>query len=115
MSRSAVALTAYAVLLLVFLFAPAHHPAMKQLAPVRRELGVPTILNLVGPLAKPAGVRRQVVGVAEADRGPVVAEALCLLGATRALVVHAEVGMDEVSPVGSTRTWEVDGTGIRED
>lgn len=99
---------------LVFLFAPAHHPAMKQLAPVRRDLGVPTILNLVGPLANPAGVRRQVVGVAEADRGPVVAEALRLLGTTRALVVHAEVGMDEISPLGCTRVWEVDGTDIRE-
>lgn len=99
---------------LVFLFAPAHHPAMKQLAPVRRDLGVPTILNLVGPLANPAHVRRQVVGVADADHGPVVAEALRLLGTTRALVVHAEVGMDEISPVGRTRTWEVDGAGIRE-
>jgi anthranilate phosphoribosyltransferase len=99
---------------LVFLFAPAHHPAMKQLAPIRRELGVPTILNLVGPLANPAGVRRQVVGVAEADRGPVVAEALRLLGTIHALVVHAEVGMDEISPVGVTRLWEVEGTTIRE-
>jgi anthranilate phosphoribosyltransferase len=99
---------------LVFLFAPAHHPAMKQLAPIRRELGVPTILNLVGPLANPAGVRRQVVGVAEADRGPVMAEALRLLGTIHALVVHAEVGMDEISPVGVTRLWEVQGTAVRE-
>src|SRR5690606_36677668 len=74
---------------LAFLFAPARHPAMRHLAPVRRELGVPTVMNLLSPLVNPAGVRRQVVGVADAGRGPVVAEALRLLGATHALVVHA--------------------------
>ena len=98
---------------LVFLFAPGHHPAMRLLAPVRRDLGVPTILNLVGPLANPADVRRQVIGVADADRAPVMAEALRLLGTTHALVVHAEVGMDEISPVGMTHTWEVSGAEIR--
>lgn len=97
---------------LAFLFAPAHHPAMRHLAPVRRELGVPTVMNLLGPLVNPAGVRRQVVGVADARRGPVLAEALRLLGATHALVVHADVGMDEISPSGVTRVWEVREAGV---
>ena len=90
-----------------FLFAPNFHPAMKHVAPVRRELGVPSIMNLVGPLANPAGVRRQVIGVADQDRGPVVAEALVRLGAEHALVVHGRIGMDEISPLGVTDVWEV--------
>jgi anthranilate phosphoribosyltransferase len=94
-----------------FLFAPSFHPAMKHVAPVRRELGVPSVMNLVGPLANPASVRRQVIGVADQDRAPVVAEALVRLGAEHALVVHGRVGMDEISPVGVTDVWEVrDGT-----
>jgi anthranilate phosphoribosyltransferase len=74
---------------------------------VRRELGVPTIMNLVGPLANPAGVTRQVVGVADPVRGPLLAQALADLGATHALVLHASVGMDEISPAGKTYIWEV--------
>jgi anthranilate phosphoribosyltransferase len=92
---------------LVFLFAPAYHPAMRHVGPVRKELGVATIMNLVGPLANPAGVRRQVIGVAAEDRAPLVAAALARLGAAHALVVYAAVGMDEVSPSGTTHVWEV--------
>jgi anthranilate phosphoribosyltransferase len=92
---------------LVFLFAPTYHPAMRHVGPVRRELGVPTIMNLLGPLVNPAGVRRQVIGVADAPRAPLVAAALARLGARHALVLHAEVGMDEVSPCGKTGVWEV--------
>jgi len=92
---------------LVFLFAPIYHPAMRHVGPVRKELGVSTIMNLLGPLANPAGVRRQVVGVASEDRAPLVAEALARLGASHALVLHAAVGMDEVSPAGTTQVWEV--------
>jgi anthranilate phosphoribosyltransferase len=92
---------------LVFLFAPTYHPAMRHVASVRKELGVATIMNLLGPLANPAGVRRQVIGVAAEDRAPVVAQALAQLGAVHALVVHAAVGMDEVSPCGATHVWEV--------
>ena len=92
---------------LVFLFAPTYHPAMRHAGPVRRELAVPTIMNLLGPLANPAGVRRQVIGVSSADRAPLVAEALVRLGAVHALVFHAAVGMDEISPSGATLVWEV--------
>jgi anthranilate phosphoribosyltransferase len=98
---------------MVFLFAPAYHPAMRHVGPVRRELGVPTIMNLLGPLANPAGVSRQVIGVSDGDRGPVLAEALVRLGAHHALVLHAEVGMDEISPCGPTDVWEVRDGGIR--
>src|SRR5205809_792763 len=92
---------------LTFLFAPAFHPAMKHAGPVRRELAVPSVLNLLGPLATPAGVRRQVVGVADADRAPLVAGALARLGAEHALVVHGRIGMDEIAPQGITDVWEV--------
>ena len=92
---------------LVFLFAPSFHPAMRHVGPVRQELGVATIMNLLGPLVNPAGVTRQVVGVADERRAPLVAASLARLDATHALVLHAEVGMDEVSPRGLTRVWEV--------
>jgi anthranilate phosphoribosyltransferase len=92
---------------LAFLFAPNFHPAMKHVGPVRRELGVPSIMNLLGPLANPAGVRRQLVGVADPDRAPLMARALARLGAERAWVVHGRVGMDEISPVGVTEVWEI--------
>lgn len=99
---------------LVFLFAPNFHPAMRHVGPVRRELGVPTIMNLLGPLVNPAGVERQVIGVADPARAPLVAAALARLGATHALVLHAAVGMDEVSPSGRTRVWEVCGGAVAE-
>jgi anthranilate phosphoribosyltransferase len=92
---------------IVFLFAPRYHPAMRHVGPVRRELGVPTLMNLVGPLANPAGARRQVVGVSDPGRAARVAEALGRLPTIHALVVHADIGMDEISPVGPTRVWEV--------
>ncbi len=91
----------------VFLFAPNFHPAMKHVGAVRRELGTPSLMNLVGPLANPASVPRQVIGVAERDRAAIVAEALVRLGAEHALVVHGRVGMDEISPHGVTDVWEV--------
>jgi anthranilate phosphoribosyltransferase len=92
---------------MAFLFAPLYHPAVRFASPVRRELGIATVMNVIGPLANPAGVKRQVVGVADARRGPVVAEALRLLGAEHALVVHGRVGMDEIAPSGRTDVWEV--------
>jgi len=97
----------------VFLFAPSFHPAMKHVGPVRRELGTPTLMNLIGPLANPAGVQRQVIGVAEADRAAIVADALVRLGADHALVVNGRVGMDEISPHGITDVWEVKDGSVR--
>jgi len=97
----------------VFLFAPNFHPAMKHVGAIRRELGTPTLMNLVGPLANPASVRRQVVGVADPDRGAIVAAALQRLGAEHALVVHGRVGMDEISPHGVTDVWEVKDGAVR--
>jgi anthranilate phosphoribosyltransferase len=92
---------------MAFMFAPVMHPAMKHVGPVRRELGVPTIMNLVGPLANPARVTRQVVGVADEGRLVLVASALAALGSVHAVVVHGEPGVDEVSPLGRTRVAEV--------
>ena len=94
---------------IAFLFAPNFHPAMRHLGPVRKELGVTTVMNLVGPLANPASVRRQVIGVGDASRAPLVAEALALLGADHALVVHGRAGLDEISPDGPTDVWEIQG------
>ena len=98
----------------VFMFAPAMHPAMRHVGAVRRELGIPTVMNIVGPLANPAGAGRQVVGVAERHRLPLVAGALLALGTEHALVVHGEPGMDEVSPLGRTFVFEIRGGVVRE-
>ena len=92
---------------IVFMFAPLMHPAMRHVGPVRRELAIPTVMNIVGPLANPAGAGRQVVGVADAKRVPLIAGALRTLGAVHALVVHGEPGMDEVSPLGTTHVVEI--------
>jgi anthranilate phosphoribosyltransferase len=96
---------------IVFMFAPLLHPAMRHVGPVRRELGIPTVMNIIGPLANPAGAGRQVVGVAEAGRVPLIAGALKALGTVHALVVHGAPGMDEISPLGITTVVElVNGT-----
>jgi anthranilate phosphoribosyltransferase len=92
---------------IVFMFAPLLHPAMRHVGPVRRELGFPTVMNILGPLTNPAGVRRQLVGVADAELVPLVLEALKELGHLRALVVHGEAGLDEVSPMGPTDVAEL--------
>src|SRR2546423_11479847 len=92
---------------IVFMFAPLMHPAMRHVGPVRRELAIPTVMNIVGPLANPARAGRQVVGVADLERAPVLAGALSALGSTHALVVHGEPGLDEVSPLGPTHVIEV--------
>src|SRR5258705_8109665 len=90
----------------VFLFAPNFHPAMKHVGAVRRELGTPSLMNLVGPLPNPAGVRRQVIGLAEAGRAAGVADALLRLGAQHALRGHRRAGMGESSPQGVSDLWE---------
>jgi anthranilate phosphoribosyltransferase len=92
---------------IVFMFAPLMHPAMRYVGPVRRELGIPTVMNIVGPLANPASAGRQVVGVADTRRVPLIAGALRTLGTIHALVVHGEPGMDEISPLGTTHVVEI--------
>lgn len=92
---------------IVFMFAPLMHPALRHVGPVRRELAVPTVMNIVGPLANPARAGRQVVGVAERARLDLLAESLRALGATRAMVVHGAPGLDEISPLGVTEVREV--------
>jgi anthranilate phosphoribosyltransferase len=99
---------------IVFMFAPAMHPAMRHVGPVRRELGIPTVMNIVGPLANPAMAGRQVVGVGDKHRMPLLAGALAALGSRHALVVHGEPGLDEVSPLGITHVMEVQGGEVRE-
>jgi anthranilate phosphoribosyltransferase len=98
---------------IVFMFAPLLHPAMKHVGPVRRALGITTIMNILGPLTNPAGARRQVVGVADPGLLGLVPDALRTLGHVRALVVHGVVGMDEVSPIGVTRVAELQDGEVR--
>jgi anthranilate phosphoribosyltransferase len=90
-----------------FLFAPAHHPAMKHAAPVRRELATRTVFNVLGPLTNPAGARAQIVGVYAPDLVRTIADVLAQLGAERAFVVHGAGGIDELSPCGPNQVAEV--------
>ena len=100
---------------IAFLFAPAHHPALKHAAQARRELGVRTIFNALGPLANPARATHQLVGVYDDALRPIAARALARLGIARAWVVRSEDGLDEVSPCGApTRVSEVAGGEVRE-
>jgi anthranilate phosphoribosyltransferase len=89
-----------------FCFAPRFHPAMRHAIPVRRELGVPTAFNLLGPLANPARVRRQVVGVGDPTMAAKMAQVLAAGGATHALVVHGADGLDELSTTGPSVMYE---------
>ena len=99
---------------IVFMFAPLMHPAMRHVGPVRRELAIPTVMNIVGPLANPAFAGRQVVGVADERRVPLIAGALRELGTMHTLVVHGAPGLDEVSPIGPTHVIEIRDGALRE-
>lgn len=99
---------------IVFLFAQAHHPALKHAGLARKELGTRTIFNALGPLANPARATHQLVGVYNDALRPVVAGALGRLGATGAWVVHSEDGLDEVSPCAPTRVSEWTGDAVRD-
>jgi anthranilate phosphoribosyltransferase len=90
-----------------FMFAPAHHAAMRHVVPVRRELGVRTVFNFVGPITNPAGATRQVIGVSDPGFRDTVAGALAALGGRRALVVSSEDGLDEISVSAPTRVTEL--------
>jgi anthranilate phosphoribosyltransferase len=97
-----------------FLFAQAHHPAMRHAAPVRRELATRTVFNVLGPLTNPAGARALMVGVYSPALTRTLADALVQLGATRAFVVHGAGGIDELSPCGPNLVCEVDNGSVRE-
>jgi len=89
------------------MFAPAHHGAMKYIAPVRKELGVRTIFNLLGPLTNPAGAANQLMGVFHADLVGIQVRVLQLLGSRHVLIVHGKDGMDEASLGGGTLVGEL--------
>lgn len=91
---------------IAFFFAPTFHPSMRHAAPTRRELGVRTAFNLLGPLTNPAGASRQVVGVPRPELTELVARSLALLGSERAWVVHGADGLDEISTTGYTKVSE---------
>jgi anthranilate phosphoribosyltransferase len=88
---------------IAFLFAQTHHPAMRHVMPIRRRIARRTIFNLIGPLANPACVKRQLVGVAQPELVPIYAEAMELLGTEAAMIVSGEEGLDEISIAGPTR------------
>jgi anthranilate phosphoribosyltransferase len=90
-----------------FMVAPAHHPAMRHAAPVRRELGTRTVFNVLGPLTNPAGARAGIFGVYSPELVRTVAEVLAALGSRRAFVVHGAHGIDELSPAGPNLVCEV--------
>ena len=91
---------------IAFFFAPTFHPSMKHAAPIRRELGIRTAFNLLGPLTNPAGARRQIIGVPRPELGDLLARALLMLGTERAWVVHGLDGIDEISTTGYTKVLE---------
>jgi anthranilate phosphoribosyltransferase len=90
-----------------FMFAPRYHPSMKFAAPLRPELGVRTVFNMLGPLTNPAGARRQIIGVPTPAFGVKVAEALARLGTEHSLVVSGDANMDELTLSGPSQVWEV--------
>ena len=92
-----------------FMFAPTYHPAMKHVGPTRREIGIRTVFNILGPLTNPAGARYQVLGVADPKLLRLMGDVLLRLGCERALIVHGEDGVDELSLSAPTRVCEVRG------
>ncbi len=97
---------------LAFLFAPKLHPAMREVMPIRHELGLRTIFNVLGPLTNPAGARRQVMGVYAPELVERLARVLAQLGSEHALVVHGSDGLDEITTTGPTRVAEVRGGSV---
>ena len=97
-----------------FMFAPNHHSAMKYAAPVRRELGVKTIFNILGPLTNPAGARQQLMGVFHPDLVGIQVRVLQRLGSRRVMIVHGQEGLDEISLVGPTLVGELKDGDVRE-
>ena len=96
-----------------FMFAPVFHPAMRHAAVPRREIGIRTVFNILGPLTNPAGAHAQLLGVADPLVAEKMAQALGRLGIQRAMVVHGEEGLDEISIAGPTRVWELSDEQVR--
>ncbi len=92
---------------MAFLFAPHFHPAFKHVGPIRKELGIRTIFNVLGPMCNPASVKRQVIGVFDAERARLIAEALVEAGTERVVTLHSKDGLDEVSNAEETFIWEI--------
>ena len=90
-----------------FMFAQAFHPSMRHAGPVRREIGIRTVFNILGPLTNPAAAQRQLIGVAYPELGEKVADVMRLLGSERTLVVHGSGGLDEIALDGDTSVWEL--------
>lgn len=95
-----------------FVFAQKHHPALARIAPIRRTIGKRTIFNLLGPLANPASVKRQLIGIARPAYVPIYAQALGALGIERAMIVSGDEGVDELSLAGGNDIAEVNAEGI---
>lgn len=90
-----------------FMFAPIFHPAMKHVAKPRKEMGIRTVFNILGPLTNPAGVKKQIIGIADKSQGELLARVLGLLGSEHAMIVHGEDGLDEITISGKTNVWEI--------
>jgi len=97
-----------------FMFAPAFHPAMRFAGPPRREIGVRTVFNILGPLTNPAGVRYQVIGAASEELGGKMAQVLNMLGTNYSWVVHGADGLDELTTTRETLVWEIRGGRVRQ-
>jgi anthranilate phosphoribosyltransferase len=98
---------------IAFLFAQRHHPSMRAVGPIRRELGVRTVFNILGPLTNPAGAHRQLIGVARTEHVALVADALRELGAEAGAVIHGGDGLDEISGEAPTEVVQFDRDGVR--
>ena len=96
-----------------FMFAPTFHASTRHAAPVRREIGIRTVFNVLGPLTNPAGAQYLLLGVAYPELGQTIAEVLRLLGAHHAIIVHGHGGLDEISLSGDTSVWEMQGDEVR--
>jgi anthranilate phosphoribosyltransferase len=97
-----------------FIFAPLFHPAMKNVVPVRKEIGIRTVFNILGPLTNPAGAQYQVLGVSDESIAPKMIEVLKNLGSKKVLLVHGGDGLDEITVTAKTKVWELDNGEIKE-
>lgn len=92
-----------------FMFAPSFHPSMRHAGPTRRDIGIRTVFNVLGPMTNPASPQAQILGVAEPEIGDKMAQVLARLGTQRAMVVHGREGLDEISISGPTKVWDLSG------